>query len=221
MDIKIDRITMISLISTLIVVSMQSHASLFAQVTSENDGSSGQESSSQIQKVSDTIRNPDFDIVNRTSGLPLYWNDTYAVCGSIFDCAINSTDGWFGTHSFQVSTRNNTENTWSWISSQPIVVEANEEYEIIAHIKLNEWVTASHVALEGYNDNTKAWYQITQCPASTNGPLDWKIFDCKITIPTNTTSMMVTLNAGWSSQPNKNAISTFDAVHAYQVSLSS
>jgi len=216
MNNKIKNVTMIFLFSTLVVVSLQSQFSLFAQSDSEKNGSNRQDSSTQFPRASDSIRNPDFDMVNTSSGLPQYWNDSFDVCGSIFNCTINSTDGWFGKNSLQVSTLNNTEDTWSWVSSQAIVVKANQEYGIIAHMKLNEWATGSHIALQGYNDITGEWYQITQCPASTNGPLEWKLFDCKITIPINTTAMMVTLNAGWSSQPNKNAITTFDAIHAYR-----
>jgi hypothetical protein len=208
--------TMIFLVSALVIVSLELHTSLHAQKTSNETSSNVQDTSDEIEKVSDSIRNPDFTLVNSTSGLPLYWYDSFGVCGSIFDCATNSTDGWFGNHSFQLSTRNNTNNTWSWISSQAILVRANEEYGIIAHMKLNDWATASHILLEGYNNGTEEWYQIEQCPAGTNGPLKWEVFDCKITIPTNTTAMALILNAGWSSEMNKNAVTTFDAIHAYK-----
>jgi hypothetical protein len=208
--------TMIFLVSSLVAVSLGVHTPLDAQKTSDETSSNTQDSSPGVEKVTDSIRNPDFTLVNSTSGLPLYWYDSFGVCGSVFDCAINSTDGWFGNHSFQLSTRNNTNNTWSWISSQEIVVRPDEEYGIIAHMKLNEWATQSHIQLQGYNNSTEDWFQIKQCPSGTNGPLKWKVFDCKVTIPTNTTAIVLTLNAGWSSQINKNAITTFDAIHAYK-----
>ena len=208
--------TMIFLVSTLTIVCLELYTPLHAQNTSDGTISDGQDSSRGVEKVIDSIRNPDFTSINTTSGLPLYWYDSFGSCGSIFDCAINSTDGWFGNHSFQLSTRNNTNNTWSWISSQEIVVRADEEYGIISHMKLNEWATQSHILVEGFNDSTGEWYRIEQCPSGINGPIEWKVFDCKVTVPTNTTAMVVTLNAGWSSQINKNAITTFDAIHAYK-----
>ena len=209
-------VTMIFLVSTVVIVFLDLNSPLYAQNTLNETSSNIQDTSRGIEKVTDSIRNPDFTLVNSTSGLPLYWYDSFGVCGSIFDCATNNTDGWFSNNSFQLSTRNNTNNTWSWIYSQEIVVRANEKYEIIAHMKLNDWSTQSHIKLHGYNNSTEAWYQIEQCPAGTDGPLKWELFDCKITIPTNTTAMVLILNAGWSSQINKTAVTTFDAIHAYK-----
>jgi hypothetical protein len=212
-------ITMIFLVSTLAIVSLELRTPLHAQNaqnTSNETSSNSQDISPKVEKVIDSIRNPDFTLVNSTSGIPLYWDDSFGVCGSIFDCTTNSTDGWFGNHSLQLSTRNNTNSTWSWISSQEILVRPNEEYGIIAHMKLNEWATQSHILLYGFNNSTGDWYQIEQCPAGTNGPLKWDVFDCKITIPTNTTAMVLILNAGWSSKINENAVTSFDAIHAYK-----
>ena len=208
--------TMIFLVSTLLIVSLELHTPLHAQNTSDGTSPNIKNSSGEVNKVVDTIRNPDFTSINTTSGLPLYWSDSFGICGTIFDCATNTTDGWFSNDSFQLSTRNNTNNTWSWISSQEIVVRPDEEYGIIAHMKLNEWATQSHIIVEGFNNSTEEWYIINQCPSGINGPIEWKVFDCKVTVPTNTTAMVVTLNAGWSSQINKNAITTFDAIHAYK-----
>jgi len=207
---------MIFLVSTLLIVSLEPHTPLHAQNTTDGTSPNIKNSSGEVNKVVDTIRNPDFTSVNTTSGLPLYWSDSFGICGTIFDCATNTTDGWFSNDSFQLSTRNNTNNTWSWISSQEIVVRPDEEYGIITHMKLNEWATQSHIMVEGFNNSTEEWYIIKQCPSGINGPIEWKVFDCKVTVPTNTTAMVVTLNAGWSSQINKNAITTFDAIHAYK-----
>lgn len=213
---KMNKIITIFFASIIIVLSFGFQTSLYGQSAFEDNSSNSQGPESQDKKVNDSIRNPDFEMTNSTSGLPLYWDDSFGVCGSTFDCTMNSTDGWFSNSSFQLSTQNNTNSTWSWISSQPIVVSPNEKYEIITHMKLNEWVTQSHILLEGYNSSTDLWYQIEQCPVGTNGPLKWKIFDCKITIPADTTSILLTLNAGWSSQSDKKAVTTFDAIHAYK-----
>jgi hypothetical protein len=210
-------ITIIFLVSPVIIGSLDLNTPLYAQNTSSDTSPNTHDTPSSSIKVTDSIRNPDFTLINSTSGLPMYWYDSFRVCGDLFDCIVNSTDGWFGKHSFQLSTRNNTNNTWSWISSQSIIVTAYEQYKIIAHMKLNDWSTASHILIQGYNNNTEEWYQIEQCPSGTDGPLKWDVFHCEITIPTNTTAMVVTLNAGWSSQINKNAVTTFDAIHAYKV----
>ena len=216
MNNNVKNMLMVFLIAVIAFVSLELYLPSHAQNTSDVVRSDSQESSVDVEKVVDAIRNPDFRSINSTSGLPLYWDDSFGVCGFTFNCATNSTDGWYGNQSFQLSTKNNTDDTWSWISSQEIAVVENEEYQIIAHMKLNEWATQSHILVEGFDDSTGEWYQIEQCPAGTNGPLEWKIFDCEITIPTNTTAMIVTLNAGWSSQVDKDAITTFDAIHAYK-----
>jgi len=216
MNRNVKIMTMIFLVSTIAIVSLEPYTSLHAQNTSDVTSFDDQDSSPEVEKVIDSIRNPDFTSINTTSGLPLYWSDSFGICGTIFDCATNTTDGWFSNDSFQISTRNNTNNTWSWISTQEIVVTPNEEFGIISHMKLNEWATQSHILIEGFNDSTGEWYTIKQCPSGINGPIEWKLFDCKVTIPTNTTAMVLTLNAGWSSQIDKNAITTFDAIHAYK-----
>ena len=216
MNRNVKIMTVIFLVPIFSIASLELYTPLEAQNTSDRTSSDDQDSSQGVGKTIDSIRNPDFTSINTTSGLPLYWSDSFGSCGSIFNCATNTTDGWFSNSSFQLSTQNNTNNTWSWISSQEIVVRPDEEYGIIAHMKLNEWATQSHIVVEGFNDSTGKWYTINQCPSGINGPIEWKVFDCKVTIPINTTTMVVTLNAGWSSQINKNAITTFDAIHAYK-----
>jgi hypothetical protein len=48
-----------------------------------------------------------------------------------------------------------------------------------------------------------------QCPSGTNGPLEWHEYSCAITIPNGITKIRPILNAGWSSQPGKEAITLF------------
>jgi hypothetical protein len=124
----------------------------------------------------------------------------WPVCGTTFICDINTKDGWGDKLSFELSTQNNTNATWSWISSQGMDVVPNENYEILAHMKLNKWATQSHILLEWYNESSQDWYQIVQCPSGINGPMEWKDFDCRVTIPPETDAMVLILNAGWSSQ---------------------
>ena len=128
----------------------------------------------------DLLHNGFFISMNKTSGLPLYWDDSLSSCVTTFTCNIINTDGWVDNQSFQLATQNNTNNTWSWISSEKVDVKPKEQYEVLAHMKLNKWATQSHIVLEGYNEKSKQWNRIEQCPTGTSGPLEWQEFDCKI-----------------------------------------
>jgi hypothetical protein len=150
---------------------------------------------------------------NQTRALPLYWNDSRLNCNVYFECVVNSTTGWKDRVSFQISTKSVRE-LWSWIYSKEIGVNPNERYELVTHMKLNKFVIGSHVALQGYNEISKDWYPLTtQCPPGTNGPLEWKEFRCNMTIPANTTKIKLLLNAGWSSEEGKEAVTLFDAIY--------
>ena len=164
------------------------------------------------QKASNLVSNSNFSIVDIKSGLPLYWNDSANICGKTYACKINGTDGWDDKHSFQISTTDNTQNTWSSIKGREINVKAGEKFQLINHLKANKWVSESYVALEGFNVTSNQWYQIIQCPTGFNGYWEWREFACFMIIPDNTTKMRPVLNAGWSSQPNKEAITWFDSV---------
>lgn len=80
-------------------------------------------------------------------------------------------------------------------------------------MKLNEYVVQSHIVLQGYNALSQTWYPITQCPGGTNGPLEWSMFSCPITIPKDTTKIRFVLNAGWSSSPQHKAITWYDGIY--------
>jgi aldose sugar dehydrogenase len=164
------------------------------------------------QKAYNLVSNSDFSIVNNKSGLPLYWNDSLNICGRTYTCKINGTDGWDDKLSFQISTTNNTNNTWSFIKGREIDVKPGEKFQLVSHVKLNKWATQSHVAFEVFNETSKRWFQIIQCPSGTNGPLEWQGYSCTITILENTSKIRPILNAGWSSQPKKEATTWFDSV---------
>jgi aldose sugar dehydrogenase len=135
-------------------------------------------------------------------------------CGFTFDCTVNSSIGWQNINrSFQISTNTTNKNAWSWKFGEEITVAPGEGYSLITHMKLNKFAVGSHVALQGYNETSKGWYPLTtQCPSGTNGPLEWKEFRCNITIPANTTKIKPVLNAGWSSEEGKEAVTLFDAL---------
>lgn len=164
----------------------------------------------------DLLRNPYFSLVNESTNLPSYWNDIVGNCKTTFECKINSTQGWDDNASLQISTQNSSSEVWSGIHSNEIRVEPYQIYEIQGHFKLNNFTAQSHIAVGGYNESSRQWYQIIQCPPGTNGPLEWKAFVCKIIIPPETKTIDVILNAGWSSQPNKKAVTLFDVMHVYR-----
>ena len=139
------------------------------------------------------------------------WKDKHKRCTSTFKCKQDSTSSWDNNTSLQISTLNNTK-SWSGISGQTISVSPDKGYEVLTHMKLNNWSTASHIAVEGFNQTSKQWYQLVQCPTGTNGSLGWSEFNCKMTIPGDTAMIRPILNAGWSSQPNKQAITWFDTI---------
>ena len=100
-----------------------------------------------------------------------------------------------------------------WIYGKEIDVNPNERYEFNAHMKLNEFATQSHITFEGFNQTSGEWDQLVQCPTGINGPIDWHVFGCEVTIPNNITKIRVGLNAGWSNQPNAEAVTYFDAIN--------
>ena len=162
--------------------------------------------------------NPVFIFLDNQSGvisygLSSYWIDPNSSCTGMFKCTPNVTLPRNDNTSFRISTTNNTNNTWSWIYGQPVSVKPDENYKVITHMKLNRWATQSHVALEGFNETSNDWYQISQCPSGTNGPLEWSEFSCASVIPENTTKIRPVLNAGWSSIADKEATTWFDSTY--------
>src|SRR5918911_1697661 len=139
----------------------------------------------------------------KQANLTFFWIDPFGNCDHDFKCTSN----------LQVSTKINKNNTWSSISGKEINVKPNENYDFITHMKLNEFATESHIKLEGYNQTSNKWSSLkTQCPAGTKGPLEWQEFSCNITIPNDITKIRPILNAGWSSQPGKEAVTLFDDI---------
>jgi hypothetical protein len=197
----------------IVIVNVSSMDFGYSQYSLNNSTNKSIDNVTYINRTGiDLILNPDFTFFNETSGLPSYWNDTFKTCSTTFSCTIKFTDGWNDYVSFALSTTNNTKNTWSTIYGMQIEVKPMIKYQLISHMKLNEWATQSHVAVEGFNETSKIWFQIAQCPTGIDGPLNWQEFSCLITIPDNTHKIRAVLNAGWSSLPNKDAATWFDSV---------
>jgi N-acetylneuraminic acid mutarotase len=190
-------------------------------VFSENNNMSISSNSKNISDVNrtviDLVQDPFFRFIGKDANLTTYWKDPNNSCSRLFTCNLNLTDRWVDNQSYQLSTTNGTENTWSWIAGKKVEVSANQQYELLTHMKLNPLARQSHIGLWGFNESSQQWYQIIQCPSGNNGPLEWKEFDCKITIPQNVTKIYPVLNAGWSSRDGEKATTSFDAVHVYRI----
>jgi glucose/arabinose dehydrogenase len=145
------------------------------------------------------------------SELPLNLSDPKKSCKTNFKCAISFSTGWNDKRSFMVSTVNSTRLLWtSIVVSQEVGVRTNDRYELLSHIKLNKWVVHTKIILEGFNETTNKWIEISQCPYSTSGPIEWKEFRCSFTIDPKIIKVRVVLKAGWSSESGKEAVTWFD-----------
>jgi aldose sugar dehydrogenase len=181
--------------------------------------------SKKSDSKSDMYSNPRFALYDNQSGtitfaLPSYWDDPFLSCRVTFKCVTDNTTGWKNGTSLQISTTNNTNNTWSWIQGKEIDVKPKELYEIVTHMKLNEWAWSSHIVFEGFNQTSKSWYKIKQCPYGFNGTLPWQEFSCNLKIPEKTSKIRPVLNAGWSSHPGKQATTWFDTLFMVKLSVS-
>ena len=202
------------LIALIIPMNIVSISSGYAQIGVNSTATTSSENTTSVNQTKfDLIINPNFTFFNDTSGLPSYWNDPLKSCRTTFSCTIKYTDGWNDYVSFSLTTTNNTNQTWSSIYGNEIQVKPKERYQLMSHMKINDWVTQSHMALEGFNETSKQWYSLVQCPSGINGPLEWHEFRCILIIPENTTKIRPVLNAGWSSQPNKEATTWFDGIN--------
>jgi aldose sugar dehydrogenase len=145
--------------------------------------------------------------------LPSFWNDLNKSCDRSVKCGTSNSTGWKDRLSFQISTTNNTNSTWSSVYGKEILIFPKQEIQLVSHMKLNKWATQSHIAFELYNKDSKKWYQIVQCPSAINGPLEWREFSCKVIIPINVNKIRPVFNAGWSSDPTRPATTWFDSVY--------
>lgn len=168
-------------------------------------------SNERLQNERNLIRNSDFTSGNHTV-LPTDWHDRSKACDNLYICNIDTADGWDDKKSFQISTSVSNQ-SWTSIHSNSIDVKPQGHYELGTHMKLNDLAVRSHVTLNGLNQTSNNWYQITQCPGGRNGPMEWSVFVCSVQIPKNTTQVRVEVKAGWSSNPLYQSVSWFDAFY--------
>ena len=148
------------LIALIIPMNIVSMGSGYAQTSVNSTAMTSSENTTSLNQTRfDLTINPNFSFFNDTSGLPSYWNDPLKSCRTTFSCTIKFTDGWNDYVSFSLSTTNNTNQTWSSIYGNEIEVKPKERYQLMSHMKINDWVTQSHIALEGFNETSKEWYR--------------------------------------------------------------
>jgi len=151
-------------------------------------------------------------------GLPSFWKDQKLSCATNFKCEIDFSTGWKDKTSFRVATTtNNVNHTRAMFYGKSIDVTPQKQYQLISHMKLNEWATQSRVVLEGFDQVTRHWNRIKECPSGVNGPIEWKEYNCYVKIPKNTTKIRPVLNAGWSSKQEGQAITWFDTIYVIRI----
>jgi aldose sugar dehydrogenase len=141
------------------------------------------------------------------------WEDPLGSCRSGLECIANFSTGWKDRTSIQLSTNNTDNKKWK-IVGQEVDVKPKERYELVIHIKQNKWATQSYTELQGFNETSKQWNSIEQCPSvSINGPMDWQEFRCGITIVGEIHKIRPALSPGWSSQQSERAEILFDSIN--------
>src|SRR5919199_5218711 len=239
--LSFDEVTHASdLTKSLRLLGYELHSYSYTEIGTSDDHLIEYDIKRKIENKPNLVANPNFVLVdgssNNTNGsnnnsnnnntsqskLPINWTDPSRNCNRIFKCTViqsketaTTTGLQNSTNSFQISTNKTSPNqkTWSWIYGKEINANPGEQYGVITHMNLNEFVRQSHIKLEGYNITSNKWNPFKmQCPSGTNGPLEWHEYSCAITIPNGITKIRPILNAGWSSQPGKEAITLFGAM---------
>lgn len=146
------------------------------------------------------------------SQLPQFLRDPRKLCNTNFKCTVDFSSDRVNDSSIKISTMNTTRNKWSHLIGQNIPVIPNERYQLMMHMKLNNWVKWSHISIQGFNESSKKWGEISTC-GYINGPLEWKEFACSVTIENNVTKIRPIFKAGWTKQEGREAITWFDNVY--------
>ena len=162
--------------------------------------------------------NPPFVFFDNNSGtirlgLPSFWKDQKSSCSMQFECEPDFSTGWNDKTSFRVTSIDNVNRTRAMFYGKSIDVTPQKQYQFVSHMKLNEWARQSRVTLEGFDENTRQWNRIKECPSGVNGPIDWNEYKCHVLVPQNTTKIRPVLNAGYSADKEEQAVTWFDAVY--------
>ncbi|UCE29265.1 MAG: hypothetical protein JSV85_00550, partial [Candidatus Bathyarchaeota archaeon] len=150
-------------------------------------------------------RNPSFEEAQT------YYPDDWHPAEEGFTATVDRTAAYEGNTSLRVTTKLDSSWQWSWVRSSEISA-APGEYQIVTHVK-QENAEASHVAIDGLNEVTGQWTQLTQVPVGQNGTSDWKACKGPLKLDANTTTLRIALNAGWVADKTQgNATTWFDDI---------
>ena len=121
-----------------------------------------------------------------------------------------------GNKNIKVTT-NKTDKPWSWIRGSSISVKPGNFYQIITHIKY-ENTKQTHIPIEGYNNISGRWIQLSQLPCGRDGTSEWEEHKSTILIPNNIIKIRVVLNAGWVENTRLGEATTwFDDIIIYDL----
>lgn len=142
-------------------------------------------------------------------GLYSFWN--YDSCkGGGYRCLVDSAADMNDNSSLLISTNSSKNDSWSWINGKEVNVVPGDTYTISSRMKVNEYGRESHVILKAFNETSRSWFHLDYCPRGTKGPIDWTVYECRITIPYSVKIVTPVLNAGWSSFEGNDAMTWFD-----------
>ena len=134
-------------------------------------------------------------------------------CYNSFKCefteSTTASDDTKENRSLTLSTDSNSEYGWSWIDGQVYNVSSGINYTISATMAQNPYAVQSHIVVYGSDESTKSWEELLQCPSGKTGLLERSTFECNILVSSNISKIRPILNAGWSSEDNKEASTTF------------
>lgn len=144
------------------------------------------------------------------------YQDPFSNCYNFFKCTVNKTtsitDNSPANTSLTLSTNLNKNLTWSWIYGLEYGVVPGNNYTIVTSLTQNAPVVSSHIVIQGFNETSQLWEDLMQCPSGKSGFINTSTFTCNLLIANDISKIQPIINAGWSSEKNENAISTFDTI---------
>ena len=183
-----------------------------------NSGTDGNDNENNKSSKSNFYSIPPFVFFDNKSamislGLPSFWKDQKLSCSTQFKCESDLSTGWNDKTSFRVTSTDNVNRSRAMFYGKSLDVTPQKQYQFVSHIKMNEWARQSRVVLEGFDEYTRHWNRIQECPSGVNGPIDWNEYNCHVIVPKNTTKIRPVLNAGYSSNEEEHAVTWFDTIY--------
>ncbi|ALI37565.1 Soluble aldose sugar dehydrogenase YliI precursor [Candidatus Nitrosocosmicus oleophilus] len=149
---------------------------------------------------------------------PVIYQDPFTTCFNYYRCTVDESVNVTSNNlerSLTISTPINVENLWSWIYGSEYGVIPGNKYTIETSMSQNKYSTDSHIVVQGFNETSKSWVPLIQCPDAKTGKMDMTKFQCDLTIPNNISKIQPAINAGWSSKEDKEATSKYDEIKLF------